>query len=207
MAISTYTELQDAVANWLNRRDLTDRIPEFIELAESRMNRDSRLRVVGAIQRDLLTVNSQFTTLPTDFARMVNCEVVAEPVVPMTYGTPQQLDHLRRYCPTGVPSLYTIVGRELEVAPVPTESTELAVIYYRRLTALSATNDTNWLLDESPDIYLYATLLQAAPYLLHDERVAVWGGLYSQLCDEYLQSSEADQTAGSPLVMRGATLG
>ena len=39
MAISNYTELKTAVANWLDRDDLTDRIPEFIALAESRFNR------------------------------------------------------------------------------------------------------------------------------------------------------------------------
>ena len=41
MAIGTYAELQTAVANWLDRDDLTDRIPEFIALAEAKMNRAS----------------------------------------------------------------------------------------------------------------------------------------------------------------------
>jgi hypothetical protein len=30
MAISTYAELQTAAGNWLNRADLTARLPEFI---------------------------------------------------------------------------------------------------------------------------------------------------------------------------------
>lgn len=34
MAISNYTELQTAVANWLDRDDLSARIPEFIGLCE-----------------------------------------------------------------------------------------------------------------------------------------------------------------------------
>ena len=44
MAISTYTELQTAVANWLDRDDLTARIPEFIALTEARFNRLLRVR-------------------------------------------------------------------------------------------------------------------------------------------------------------------
>jgi len=40
MAISTYSELKTAVANWLDRSDLTDVIPDFITLAETRHKRD-----------------------------------------------------------------------------------------------------------------------------------------------------------------------
>ena len=40
MAISTFAELSTAAANWLDRSDLTDRIPEFIALAEARFNRE-----------------------------------------------------------------------------------------------------------------------------------------------------------------------
>jgi hypothetical protein len=40
MAISTYTELQAAIPNWLGgRADLTLRIPEFITLCEAKLNR------------------------------------------------------------------------------------------------------------------------------------------------------------------------
>ena len=46
MAIGTYAELQTAVANWLDRDDLTDRIPEFIALAEAKMNRNLRISLM-----------------------------------------------------------------------------------------------------------------------------------------------------------------
>ncbi len=42
MAISTYAELQTATANWLDRTDLSSRIPEFIDLAEATFNRTIR---------------------------------------------------------------------------------------------------------------------------------------------------------------------
>ena len=44
MAISTKSELHTAVTNWLNRSDLTSRIPEFITLAEASFNRNLRTR-------------------------------------------------------------------------------------------------------------------------------------------------------------------
>ena len=68
MAISTYSELQTAAANWLDRSDLSDRIPEFIALAEARFNRILRIR-------DMETVSTAISTaagtgyLPLDLCR------------------------------------------------------------------------------------------------------------------------------------------
>ena len=46
MAINTYGTLQTAVANWLDRDDLSARIPEFISLAEAIFNRTLRIRAM-----------------------------------------------------------------------------------------------------------------------------------------------------------------
>jgi hypothetical protein len=205
MAIGTFSELETALANWLNRADLSDRIPEFIELAEARMNRDRRLRVVDAITRDTLTVNSQFTALPSDFARMVNCEYQSDPVLPMEALSPQQMDVHRSQGTTGDPRYYCVIGNELEVVPVQSEDATLGIVYHRRISALSDSNTTNWLLTAAPDIYLYACKLEACLYLHEDERVPVFQALYDQRASEYLASSEEDESAGSPLVVRGPT--
>ena len=44
MAITTYAELQTAVKNWSKRNDLDSIIPDFIRLAELRVNRNLRIR-------------------------------------------------------------------------------------------------------------------------------------------------------------------
>jgi hypothetical protein len=98
MAISTYAELQTAVANWLDRDDLTARIPEFITLAEAKIRRVARVE----------------------------------------YG----------------------------------------------FTAVS-TDDT--ILATAPDIYLYGALLEATPYLEHDERIRVWQQKFEEALAEHNQ--------------------
>jgi hypothetical protein len=77
-------------------------------------------------------------------------------------------------------------------------------VYYKALPALSA-NSTNWLLTAHPDVYLYGSLMQAAPYLKNDERLAVWGSLYTASIADLNQSSDRAEVSGGPLVMR-ATL-
>jgi hypothetical protein len=44
MSITTYSELQQAIADWLERADLAARIPDFIALFEATANRLSRMR-------------------------------------------------------------------------------------------------------------------------------------------------------------------
>lgn len=207
MSIATYAQLNTAVAEWLLRDDLTARIPTFIALAEARMNRDSRLRTKDSIVRGTLAVSSQFTTLPTAFRRMVNIEYQTTPVRALELRTPQQMDMIRASNPTGTPYYYCVHGTELEVVPVPEAEVTLGLIYYSGITALSDSNTSNWLLAAAPDIYLYATLLQSSPYLKEDERVALWASLYDQLCNEYQQSSEADQSAGAPIIVTSGAIG
>src|SRR5215471_14212866 len=67
MAITTYSELQTAVANWLHRADLAVRIPEFIALAEARLNRDLRLRTMESSESVSTAIGSRTVPLPAGF--------------------------------------------------------------------------------------------------------------------------------------------
>jgi len=67
MAITTYAELQAAAATWLVRGDLTARIPEFIALAEARLNRVLRTRLAETEVAVTTTVGSRKAALPAGF--------------------------------------------------------------------------------------------------------------------------------------------
>jgi hypothetical protein len=58
------------------------------------------------------------------------------------------------------------------------------------LAKLSDANTSNWLLERHPDVYLYGALLQAAPYLRDDERVALWTPLYGQAIEDMILQNE-----------------
>ena len=38
----------------------------------------------------------------------------------------------------------------------------------------------NWLTEYAPDVLLYASLLEALPFLKNDERVQMWQGMYDR---------------------------
>ena len=60
MALSTYTELKTAIANWLNRSDLTDEISDdFIKLVESEYNAKLRIKAMLNSKTDYSIILSQ----------------------------------------------------------------------------------------------------------------------------------------------------
>ena len=73
MAITNYAELKTPLANFLARSDLTDRIPEFISMAEARMGRELETRSQEKRATATLTGGDAFVSLPTDLrsVRMV----------------------------------------------------------------------------------------------------------------------------------------
>ena len=85
MAINTYSTLQTAVANWLDRNDLTDRIPEFVALAEATFNRVLRLRAMETTVADATPSGSKEDALPTGYLQMREVHLATTPVVSLSY--------------------------------------------------------------------------------------------------------------------------
>ena len=73
--------------------------------------------------------------------------------------------------------MYTINAGEFEFYPVPDTSYDLTMVYRARTPELTQDDDTNWILNDYPDVYLYSALLHTAPYLQDDERVGLWASL------------------------------
>ena len=134
MSISNYTELKTAVENWLDRSDLTDRVPEFIALAEVRINRALRVRGIEERSYTSLVSGQAYYSLPSDFIEQRNVQINTNPVNVLTYRTPQQLDQEYPSDTTGTPVCFTIIGEEIQLKPIPASTDQLEISYYKRLT-------------------------------------------------------------------------
>lgn len=180
MALATFTDLKTSISSWLyDRADLTAVIPDFITLSEARFNRE--LRTSNMVARATADVSDGFFVVPTDWLETIslintgsNPSVVMEPV------SVQRLNELRTLSLTGSPRYYAMVDGAFQIYPAPSADISLELTYYKKVPALSTSNPTNWLLTKSPDLYLYGALLQAAPYLDEDGRIAVWAAAAQQ---------------------------
>ena len=199
MAISTYSELQTAVANWLDRDDLTDRIPEFIALAEARFNRVLRLRSMEAKYTADTVAGQRNLALPTGYIQMRNFQVNTSPLTTLSYVTPEIYDRVWGGSTSGTPKFYTILANEVSFGPIPGSVMEVEMLFYKKFDNLSVTTTTNSLLTDSPDLYLYGAMLEAEPFIMNDERVPLWAAALDRAVSDMQEQDNKDRHSGSAL--------
>lgn len=206
MALNTYATLKSSIADFLNRDDLTSVIPTFITLAEAKFNRAIRTRQM--IKRATANVDGRFFAMPTDFLEARSFQLNTNPITVLEYVTEGYGNTLNSntYVSSGKPQKFTVVGTQLEVIPAPDTTYEAELTYFAKIAALSDDNTSNWLLISNPDIYLYGALLQSAPYLKDDARIAVWAQLYTSSVDE-LNVADQRASVASSIVSRARTFG
>lgn len=191
MAISTYDELKASVAAWLHRTDLTSVIPDFVTMAEARLNR--ALNVSDMEQEDTLTatIGSALIALPTLNSSAKGLWVTTyNPRDELIYMMPEDLNVSTV---NGYPTNWTIDGPFIRLDKPADIAYSLAYRYIKTF-ALSDSVTTNWLLTKHPDLYLYAVLQEAAPYLGQDARVALWQSKYAQALAEVLADDHTDKS-------------
>ena len=201
MAISTYTELQTAVANWLDRDDMSARIPEFIALTEARFNRILRIRAMETEAEQATSAGVRTYSLPTDYRQMRTVHLTTNPITAMSYITPEIMDRIWAGSTQGKPTTYTIKGGNIYVGPAPDIVYTIKFLYYKKIPALTALAPTNDILTDAPDVYLYGSLLEAEPFLQNDARVQLWATAFQQAIADIQEQDEKDRHSGELRVL------
>lgn len=98
---------------------------------------------------------------------------------------PRAYEYIRSYWPnpttTGTPRFYADYDySHWLIAPTPASALPMEILYYELPPLLDDTNQTNWFTEYAPNALLYATLLESAPFLKNDERIATWEGFYNR---------------------------
>jgi hypothetical protein len=164
MALDTYAELRTEVAAWLHRNDLTSRIPTFIEFATNRLSRSITSPRMEA--STTLTVTNGTASLPSDFRAAISMTLGTVEYKAITAADMRAMNQggIRPTYP-----VYSIVNNQITVYPA--ESSSPTFIYATRLANLVTDADTNWVLQDYPDVYLMASLAEARKFVLDDTRL------------------------------------
>ena len=187
-----YTELKQAIANWVDYSFDDARIPVFISLAEAKMNRLIKTLEMSCAAQATGDGERTAFDLPADWA---GARQITVGEIPATYLTPSSFDlALTQLYPPQVAEptetvstphgwVYTLSaasatpgapgGIKLRVAPVVPEGVGISMDYYRRVPPLSDAAPTNWMLEDNEDVYLQGSLSFAYGSAM-DERRADW---------------------------------
>lgn len=213
MAITQYSELKTAIANWLERSDLTNRIPEFISLAQAKMYRGEKslnppyrwvrkpLRVNAMLTTGSLTPSSgsaDISTL-TRFLAIERIYVNTTPGRRLEYLTPTDFWSRNAAYESANPCFFTIEGNTIYIGPRST--TALVIGYYQTFAALSDDADTDWVLTNAPHVYLHGALMEAHEYEKDYEARDRQAELFNAAINGLDASDEEDATS-APLIMR-----
>tara|TARA_R110000822_G_C15076011_1_gene469150 strand:+ start:25 stop:642 length:618 start_codon:yes stop_codon:yes gene_type:complete len=192
-----YATLQTTVARYLARTDLTADIPDFIRLAEDRLRRDLRTRFM--LKVSTTTLSNATVELPDDFLAMKDVHIQGNPVVTLDFQSVSNFFRNARTSTVGVPNTYTLLGAEFQVAPAPQSEYTMQMVYYYKPDYLSPTNSSNLWLANTPDLILYATLGEAEPFLMNDERINTWAALYDRGVTSLTKSDDDGEYPAHPM--------
>lgn len=198
----SYSSLITSLEAYLQRDDalIIANIPQFIALAQVRIPRELKIlgfrqEVTGSFSGDTLTTG--IMQKPEDWRKSISFYVgtgasnnIHTPVLGRDY------DYIRTVYPdptvTGTPRFFADADYEhWLVQPTPDIAYPYKIPYYAILTQLDNTTQTNWLTENAPDLLLYASLMEAIPFVKTDERIPVWQGMY-QAAKNALQLQERE---------------
>lgn len=210
MTISTYANLQTAVANWLARAsdtDISTNAPDFIALAEQDIRTDLDTSFMEA-KNTAFSIDQEFITLASISTQLTAIRRIylttASPNSVLMYRSPDQLITEHVSSATGTPIAFTIEAAELQFRPIP-DTTYSANIAYRKWLDPLATTATNSLLTNWPGVYLYSSLREAALFLKDNEAAQLWDGKYQRAIMGVQRADNRLNYSGGVLTIRTDT--
>lgn len=195
MAITTYAELRAAAANWLVRADLTDRIPEFVALAEARLNRVLRSRLAETEVELTTTAGSRLVPLPAGFTEPLRLWIErSDGRCELPF---MEAALIGRSSVRGEPGAWAVDSGSVRFDRL-CDQAYVVILRMLKAYALSTAAPTNALLVEAPDVYLFATLSEAGPFLRDAELAGAYETKLARAIEE-LNAKDARSRASRRL--------
>jgi len=187
----TYDSLLEDIRRYLERgftqasdQIVFDQLPRLVTLAERRIARE--LKIEGFIRAITTPLSIGVSTYlkPDRWRDTISMTVDGTPIQTRSY------EYLRNYWPneaqTASPQFYADYDyANWLIAPTPNAASTLEILYYEQPALLGPNLQSNWLTDYAPELVLYASLLEATPFLKNDERVQLWQSLYDRCAQAF----------------------
>lgn len=136
----------------------------FIRKGEYRLDRLLTVPQRESVASLTTTAGEQSASLPDGLRQIRSLRLLGDSSYPLEPVTLTTL-HAEYSDASGKPTAYAIADQDMYLGPVPDAAYSLTLTYLTKLPALSDSNQTNWLLSNNADAYIYSALWQAAGWL------------------------------------------
>ena len=188
----TFDSLQATVRKYIERGDVTDEnvyeeLPQLINMAERNIAIDLNVTGIRDTVSATMVAGTSVYQKPVGWRRTVSINFgTGTGLASRTPLLPRSYEYCRSYWPddsqTDVPKFYSEYSDEyMLIAPTPAANYPFELIYYVKPPLLDDSNQTNWITESWPNLLLYATLREVAPFMKEDQRMATWDSMYQQL--------------------------
>lgn len=204
MALTNYTTLKAAIANFLARDDLTSEIDDFIDLTEADFNRRLRVRAMENVNA-AFTIDSETEALPTGFLQVRSFFINnSGGKSPLDLLTPHHQYDTQGSSRSGTPRAYSIEGSNFRFSPAPDTAYTANLVFYKAFDSLSSSVATNTILTSHPDVYLYGALYFASTFIrgMDQATVVQFKTQYESALQQVEMADEKDKYNGTPLIQR-----
>ena len=198
--IETYADLQAELLDWISNSKIAAKTATCVQLAEARIRNDILIRRMELPHHGVF--DGAVIFLPQD------CESVQRLMyyvggreVSIPYASVLSVEYLTSS--PGNPRAYTLTDQAIMLYPTPAAAMQYTLYYVPFIADLSGSNETNWLLDRSPNVYLWASCLEAAGYLQDEQLEVKYEARYRQALDALFSASERQRMpSNTPLIAR-----
>lgn len=172
--------LTDAIAEYMNRDDLTSQIPSYINFAQVKLNLELRLpQMLTSVSS---STSSTTINMPADCLAIYNLVLTDSNGNQLGRNTLQFVseDDATILRNTGIGNgweqYYTLFGNTIELINISsTTPIYYKLRYYQQIPTLTTGSPTNWLITIAPHLYLYSSLLEASVYLVEQQaNISTW---------------------------------
>jgi hypothetical protein len=171
-SVGNYSGLIQLIIDTLKDPDLEDRIPAMIRHAEALFNREL-YPLNDELTAPITTVSGTTTSaLPDDFKKLRSLYKGTDTKAVLSQLSPDDLGTRYIASSNAEPEAFAIYGAaaSLRWGPTPDAVYSYTCAYIRGIINLSQSIQTNWLIENHPDVYFHGTLMYAELDGWNDER-------------------------------------
>lgn len=199
MSLATYSDILTAITNFTHRSDLSTIAPDLITLAESRINKE--LRVKDMETSVASTIAAGVISVPSGYLAMKNAYISSvSPIQGLDRKDSNWIySEYPNRNPEDIPKFIAREESSFIFGPYPNANYVVTLVYWARLPALSSA--TNPIFTAYPGLWLFGALAEAAPYIKDDKRIGMWEGKFNQILKMVQDENDDEYHSGSVMAV------